>query len=97
MAAEHQHRRLLGQMLLEQGLITPRQLSDALKAQRRTRQKLGRVLVDLGYVTELDMFQSVRRQDALPFPSRFLALFHRERGQPEPQDAFARGRTRASP
>ena len=95
MAAERRARKLLGQMMLEKTLITPRQLSDALRAQKRTRGKLGRILVELGYVTELDMFRAVSGQDGLPFPSRFLPYFHRERGEPEPQDAFALGRRRA--
>jgi len=97
MAAERSARTLLGQMMLDRALITPRQLSDALKAQKRTRKRLGRILVELGYVSELDMFCVVSGQDGLPFPSRFLPYFHRERGAPEPQDAFARGRTRAAP
>lgn len=92
-----QSRRRLGEIMLEKGLITPRQLSDGLKAQRRTREKLGRVLVELGHVTELDMFSTVCAQDDLPFPERFLDFFHRDRGQPKPKDAFLRHRTRHSP
>jgi|GEM_PF-2416957 len=90
-------RKLLGQVMLEKGLISARQLSDALKAQNRTGEKLGRVLVDLGYVSELDMFRAVSDQDRLPFPTRFLPFFHRERCRPSPRDAFARNRTRVSP
>lgn len=97
MAGGRPFRQLLGQMMLSKGLITQRQLSDALEAQKRTKGKLGRILVDLGHVSELDMFRSVSSQDGLPFPSRFLPHFHRERGQPGPRDAFARGRTRLSP
>ena len=90
-------RKPLGQVMLETGLITRRQLSDALKAQRRTGERLGRVLVNLGFVSELEMFEAVSQQHGLVFPSRFLPIFHRERGQPPPRDAFARGRTRMSP
>jgi len=97
MRGRRRQRRLLGQLMLDAGLITPRQLSDALKAQRRTKEKLGRILVDLGHVSELNMFRSVRGQDGLPFPSRLLPYFHRERGQPRPGDAFARDRTRTGP
>jgi hypothetical protein len=94
MAAERRVRKLLGQIMLERDLITPRQLSDALRAQKRTRGRLGRILVELGYVSELDMFRVVSGQDGLPFPSRFLPYFHRERGEPEPQDAFVLRRRR---
>jgi hypothetical protein len=90
-------RRRLGEILLERGLITPRQLSDALKAQRRTQERLGRTLVHLGYLSELDMFAAVSAQDGLPFPERFLRWFHRDRGEPVPKDAFLRHRTRTSP
>ena len=97
MAAGGWPRKPLGQVMLEKGLITPRQLSDALKAQSRIKEKLGRILVELGFVSELDMFRAVSDQDGLPFPARFLRYFHREKGQPGPRDAFARGRTRLSP
>ena len=90
-------RKPLGQTMLEKGLITRRQLSDALKAQRRTGERLGRVRVDLGFVSELEMFEAVSQQHGLIFPSRFLPMFHRKRGQRPPRDAFARGRTRMSP
>ena len=96
MAAERSGQRLLGQMMVESALITPRQLSDALKAQKRTRKKLGRVLVELGYVSELEMFRAVRGQDGLPFPPRFLPYFHRERGEPEPEAAFVLRRRRVT-
>ncbi len=90
-------KKLLGQLMLEKGLVTPRQLSDGLKAQTRIGRKLGRILVDLGFVSELDMFRTLSTQDGLPFPARFLWYFHRERGEPEPKDAFVRHRTRVSP
>ena len=42
----------LGEVLLEQGAITGEQLSSALAEQKRTGRKLGRVLADLGFVSE---------------------------------------------
>lgn len=97
MEAESQFRKLLGELMVEKCLITSRQLRDALREQRRSQEKLGRVLVDLGYVSELDMFRAVSEQFGLPFPPRFLRFFRRKPGQPTPPDAFALGRTRASP
>ena len=38
----------LGQILIEQGLITPAQLEQALEEHRKTPKSLGRVLIDLG-------------------------------------------------
>jgi hypothetical protein len=97
MAAERGFRKLLGELMLEKGLITSSQLRDALREQERSHEKLGRVLIDLGYVSELDMFRCVSEQFGLPFPPRFLTYFRRKRGQRTPVDAFAAGRTRTSP
>lgn len=48
-------RKLLGQMLIEAGLITEEQLKIALEEQKNTGNFLGRVLVDLGFVNEKDL------------------------------------------
>ena len=42
----------LGDLLIEQKLISQAQLSQALDEQKRTGRKLGRVLTDLGIVQE---------------------------------------------
>lgn len=42
----------LGELLIKEGLITAKQLSQALQAQKATSQSLGRVLVELGAITE---------------------------------------------
>lgn len=41
----------LGQILIEQGVITPQQLELALKEQKRTKEMLGEILVNLGFIT----------------------------------------------
>jgi hypothetical protein len=97
MTLTRRRRRLLGQMMVEKGLITPRQLEQALRTQRGIDERLGRIIVELGYVSELDMFRTLSEQDGLPFPSRFLRLFHRSPGQPAPRDEFSRHRTGVSP
>jgi len=43
---------LLGKILVKSGLITPADLMDALAAQRRNGQKLGRILIDKGSIDE---------------------------------------------
>ncbi|MCD6408358.1 Flp pilus assembly complex ATPase component TadA [bacterium] len=48
-------RKLLGQMLIEEGLITEQELKIALQKQRETGHFLGRILVDLGFVNEKDL------------------------------------------
>jgi len=56
-------RRLLGEMLVAQGIISPEQLAEALELQRTEKQaRLGRLLVDLGYVTELQIADVVADQ-----------------------------------
>ncbi|MDP2233092.1 MAG: ATPase, T2SS/T4P/T4SS family, partial [Actinomycetota bacterium] len=42
----------LGQLLMRAGIITDRQLVDALEVHNATSSPLGRVLVDLGYATQ---------------------------------------------
>ena len=48
-----QHRRLLGLLLIEMGLISEDQLAEALRAQERAGELLGEVLIGRGYVTRL--------------------------------------------
>ena len=48
-------KKLLGQMLIEEGLITEQELEIALQKQRETGHFLGRILVDLGFVNEKDL------------------------------------------
>ena len=45
-------RKRLGELLIDGGLITPGQLQNALQEQKRTGEKLGQILVNLGYITE---------------------------------------------
>ncbi|MDF1542597.1 MAG: ATPase, T2SS/T4P/T4SS family [Anaerosomatales bacterium] len=42
----------LGQLLMRSGVITERQLADALEVHKATGERLGRVIVDLGYATQ---------------------------------------------
>jgi adsorption protein B len=61
-----QHRRRLGDMLLENRLINLVQLRTALLAQTREGIKLGEVLTQLGYVSEEDLLAVVSRQLNIP-------------------------------
>mgnify|MGYP000625113755 CR=1 FL=1 len=42
----------LGDLLLKHNIITRQQLDKALKVQKETGERLGKVLVDLGYATD---------------------------------------------
>jgi len=48
-------KKLLGQMLVEEGIITEDELKKALDTQRKSGHFLGRILVDLGYVEEKEL------------------------------------------
>lgn len=55
-------RPLLGEILVRRGIVSKEQLAAALELQRRTGQKLGRVLVDLGFAAEWDVSQALAEQ-----------------------------------
>ena len=47
-------KKLIGQVFLERGLIDDEELRTALNLQQESKEKLGKLLVDLGYVSEKD-------------------------------------------
>ncbi|MCK6411081.1 MAG: GspE/PulE family protein [Azonexus sp.] len=57
----------LGDLLIEQGLLTQEQLKASLDQQKATGRKLGRIFVDSGYVTEEGISQALARQLRAPF------------------------------
>jgi type IV pilus assembly protein PilB len=57
----------LGQILLEQGLLTQEQLDVALEEHRNTPKSLGRVLIDMGYIRERDLVRALAEQVGLEF------------------------------
>src|SRR2546425_6984677 len=83
--------RPLGQLLRERGLISEDDLKNALALQQERRDKLGRILIDLGYVAERDVLNVVSEQLKVPIfegdypavpvesaglPFRFLRAFN---------------------
>jgi type IV pilus assembly protein PilB len=59
-------KRRLGELLLENGLLEPRQLETALMEQRKSGLRLGQYLVSVGAVTELQMVNVLSRQLKIP-------------------------------
>jgi MSHA biogenesis protein MshE len=57
----------LGEILLQQGLLTDDQLKTALDEQKRTGRRLGRVFIDAGFVTEDQICEALARQLRAPF------------------------------
>jgi type IV pilus assembly protein PilB len=57
----------LGQIMIEQGFITPEQLEVALEEHRRTPKSLGRTLIDLGMIKEGELVRALAEQVGLEF------------------------------
>ena len=57
----------LGKILLENNLITPDQLDVAITTQKSTGERLGRVLIDLGYIKEDKLLELVSHQLEIPY------------------------------
>ena len=56
----------LGQILIEDGLLTREQLGQALAEQKASKTRLGYVLVKLGLSQELEITKVLARQDRMP-------------------------------
>ena len=59
-------RKRLGELLLEAGKIKPEDLSKALSEQRKYGEKLGRVLVKMGLLTEREIVETLSTQLRVP-------------------------------
>jgi type IV pilus assembly protein PilB len=57
----------LGQILIEQGLISEQQLEEALRTQERVPKSLGRILIDLRLIKESDLVRALAQQIGLEF------------------------------
>jgi len=61
-AIELKRAEILGELLIESGLIDKKQLEKALQVQQQTGQQLGKTLVNLGIVTEKDITDMLEAQ-----------------------------------
>ena len=61
------HKMRLGEIFLQQGLLTEEQLEAALSEQKRSGGKLGRVCIDSGYLNEDQVSVALARQLQVPF------------------------------
>ncbi|MHB8762004.1 MAG: type II secretion system protein GspE, partial [Coriobacteriia bacterium] len=57
----------LGALLMRAGIITERQLTDALEVHKATGSPLGRVLVDLGYATNGAILSVMAKQIGIEY------------------------------
>ena len=61
------HRKIrIGDLLVSNGVITEAQLMSALKEQKKTGQKLGYTLVDMGFIDELRLLEFLSQQLQIP-------------------------------
>lgn len=67
MADPSQKRIRIGDLLIENGVITQEQLGIALKEQKVSGQKLGRALMDLGFIKEQDIRNILSSQLNIPY------------------------------
>ncbi|MGF1909084.1 Flp pilus assembly complex ATPase component TadA [Vibrio kasasachensis] len=59
-------RKRLGDLLVEEGIITEQQVEQALAAQKATGRKLGATLIDLGFLSEKQMLTFLSQQLDVP-------------------------------
>ncbi|MCW8332454.1 GspE/PulE family protein [Vibrio paucivorans] len=59
-------RKRLGDLLVEEGIITEAQVEQALGAQKSTGRKLGATLIELGFLSEHQMLSFLSQQLSLP-------------------------------
>ncbi len=65
--APRSRRRRLGEILVEQGLVTQEELAQALARQRQAKGgRLGRMIVELGFATETQITEAVAEQLRIP-------------------------------
>ena len=80
------HRRRIGEILVNEGLVSQEQLEEALRVQKKTGELLGSVLMDMGLVAESDIAKTMCLQYQLPFitlqnyefDEKLLQLFPKE-------------------
>lgn len=56
---KYRHRLLLGEILVHLNLVSQEQIEQALKLQRRTKQKLGKILIEQGWITEAALVKAL--------------------------------------
>lgn len=60
-------RRRIGEILVNDGIVSQEQIEDALAIQKRSREPLSSILLDMGVVNEADIAKTICVQYQLPF------------------------------
>src|SRR4030067_3448578 len=82
----------LGDLLVQQQLISQDQLQFALEQQKRSGRKLGRVLVDNAFVTEETISEALARQLNIPYINLKYYNIHLEQVRLLPENQARRFR-----
>ncbi len=60
-------KKLIGQILLKNGALTPDQLDEALAKQEDSNKRIGEILIELGFIKEDDLLIALEEQFGLPY------------------------------
>ncbi|WLQ13857.1 GspE/PulE family protein [Hahella aquimaris] len=82
----------LGDLLVQNGVITEEQLMTALSEQKKAGRKLGRTLIDLGYMDEDSLLRFLSQQMGIPFVQLRHYQFNQELIKRLPETAARRFR-----
>jgi hypothetical protein len=63
------NRKMIGEVLIEKGYITPEQLETALAIQKEKGGRLGWILMSLGYISRLQFYEALSEHLYKPFKS----------------------------
>jgi len=85
-----EERKLIGEYLLEKGIITEAQLKEALKEVERTNRKIGEILVRRGFAKEEDIARALSEQLGFTFVDLPTYQIETEATQLIPKDAALR-------
>ena len=62
-----EEKRLIGELLLENGFITEKQLEKALSEHEKTKEKIGKVLIRLGIISSANLGNFLSQQFGIPY------------------------------
>ncbi len=57
----------IGELLVKSRLVKKKQLEEALVKQKKSKKRLGEILIDLGYLKSRDLIHVLSKQAAIPF------------------------------
>lgn len=96
------HKKRLGDLLVDNSIISQEQLTEALAEQRKTKRKLGDLLISQGYISEQQLIEVLEFQLGIPHVSLFkyqidpaITQIIREHGQTLSSASLHEGRRQA--